>query len=360
MHVLVLNPGSSTLKFRLVEIASPPISHASGLIDRISGDSITDAARVVLQRCQSVSIQAVGCRVVHGGDQFSAPTLVTSEVLDRIRYLSRLAPLHNPAAAGVLAAVGQLLPGVPQVAVFDTAFHRTIPDVAGLYALPLEFSHAKRLRRYGFHGTSHQYVASRVCVPRLITCHLGNGASVTAVHNGRSIDTSMGLTPLEGLIMGTRSGDIDPGLVLHLLREEAMTVDEIDRLLNHQSGLLGVGRHGDLRNLEAAGDSRAELAMEMFAYRVRKYIGAYAATLQGLDAVAFTGGIGEHSSTMRARILRPLAWMGIQLDPLANAVTESGERCITTPESPIKVWIIPTDEEGLIALATADLLRHQS
>ncbi|MFO0844810.1 MAG: acetate kinase [Gemmataceae bacterium] len=354
MPILVLNPGSSTLKYRLVEATKPL---ASGLIDHVAGEALAQAAGEVLRRCQGARIDAIGCRVVHGGDRFAEPTVVTPEVLAAIRELGRLAPLHNPTAAAVLESVGKLLPGVPVVAVFDTAFHRTIPDVAGLYPLPLEFARQRHLRRYGFHGTSHQYVASRVKVPRLVTCHLGNGASVTAVRDGKSVDTSMGLTPLEGLMMGTRSGDIDPGLVLHLLREERMSADEVDALLNQQSGLRGVGGDSDLRALERSNDDRAALAMEMFAYRVRKYIGAYTAALGGLDAIAFTGGIGEHSAAMRQRICSPLAWLGVRLDGAANAQATQSDRCITTADSPVRVWVVPTDEEGLIAEATVAVTR---
>lgn len=351
MRILVLNPGSSTLKYRLVEVGETLTTLAAGLSDHVSADGVTRAAADLLRHCPATD--AVGCRVVHGGDRFAEPVVVTPEVLAAIRELGRLAPLHNPVAAEVLASVAKLHPGVPLVAVFDTAFHRTIPDVAALYALPLEFSREKHLRRYGFHGTSHQYVASRVKVSRLVTCHLGNGASVTAVRDGKSVDTSMGLTPLEGLMMGTRSGDVDPGLVLHLLREEKMSIDEVEALLNQHSGLRGVGGDADLRKLEASKDERAELAMEMFAYRVRKYIGAYAAVLGGLDAIAFTGGIGEHSAAMRERICAPLAWLGVRLDTGANARPTQGDRCITTADSPVRVWVVPTDEEGYIARATA-------
>lgn len=360
MYILVLNPGSSTLKYRLLEPATGTVV-ASGLMDRTSGESQTLAVERVVASCQQMPLRAVGCRVVHGGDRFAEPTLVTDEVLASLRELSRLAPLHNPAAVAALEAVRRLLPGTPLVAVFDTAFHRTIPEVAALYALPLELSRSRALQRYGFHGSSHQYVASRLAghlskgSSRLVTCHLGNGASITAIREGKSVDTSMGLTPLEGLVMGTRSGDVDPGLVLHLLRQERMSVEQVDHLLNHESGLLGVGGHADLRALQSAaaqGDARANLALEMFAYRVRKYLGAYAAVLEGLDALAFTGGIGEHSSDMRARICKPLGWLGVHLDLAANAQLGPGDCRISTPDSPVQVWVIPTDEESIIAQAT--------
>ena len=360
MRILVLNPGSATLKFRLLDGVRVV---TSGLTDHVAGDSTLHAAVEVIDRCRDQGIDAIGCRVVHGGPQFSGPTRVTAEIRATIRDLGRLAPLHNIVAADVLDGVEQALPGVPVVAVFDTAFHRTIPDVAGLYALPLEMSRTKGLRRYGAHGTSHQYVADRLGTlangGKFITCHLGNGASVCAVRDGRSIDTSMGLTPLAGLVMGTRSGDVDPSLVLHLLRAEGMSVADVDDLLNRRSGLLGVGGFADMRDLEraeASGDDRARLAIDMFAYRVRHFIGAYAAALEGVDAIAFTGGIGEHSAEVRRRIAEPLAWLGVRLDSAANRAANSAETRISSADSTVPVWVIPTDEEGLIARATADLL----
>jgi acetate kinase len=367
MRVLVLNPGSATLKFRLFDLAASEQPLKVGLVEHVEGSTTTAAARQVLEQCQAVTIDAVGCRVVHGGPRFAAPTLVTPEVLAAIRELGRLAPLHNPVAANVLESTQQLLPKVPLVVVFDTAFHRTIPDRAGLYALPFDLSRRLLLHRYGFHGTSHRYVSGRLlremgrspAGSRLITCHLGNGASVCAVRDGKSIDTSMGLTPLEGLVMGTRSGDVDPGLVLHLLRAEGMSADEVDRLLNQESGLLGVGGHADMRDvLKAAGqgDERAGLALEMFAYRVRKYIGAYAASLEGLDAVAFTGGIGEHAAEVRARIIEGLGWLGLKLDPARNRAAGKESARISADEASVQAWVIPTDEELQIARETAELV----
>jgi acetate kinase len=259
------------------------------------------------------------------------------------------------------------LPDVPVVAVFDTSFHQTMPEVAALYALPLELAREKGLRRYGFHGISHRYVASRLRErlgpktgpSRLITCHLGNGASLCAVRDGKSIDTSMGLTPLEGLVMGTRSGDVDPGLILHLLHAEAFSPDELDRLLNQRSGLLGLGGHADVRDLKKAaeaGDSRAALALDAFAYRVRKYIGAYAAVLEGLDGIAFTAGIGENSALVREKICTGLAWLGARLDRARNEQPGSGEACISAAGSPVALWVIPTDEETQIARETAGVV----
>lgn len=363
MHILVLNPGSSTLKYRVYDMVLPsaPLVLLSDTIDHLTPDTLPTAAADVLAR--TPNLDAIGCRVVHGGDRFSDPTRVTPDVLQAIRELGRLAPLHNPPAAAVLTRLTQLLPNVPIVAVFDTAFHRTLPDVAALYALPLNLACEKGLRRYGFHGISHRYVADRLhqrtAGKRLITCHLGNGASITAIRDGKSIDTSMGLTPLEGLVMGTRCGDVDPGLLLHLLREEKLSLDEVDRLLNKESGLLGVGGHADLRDLQQANDDRARLAMDLFAYRVRKYVGAYAAALEGVDALAFTGGIGEHSAPMRERICTPLHWLGVQFDSARNAQPGPGEVCLTTPASHVQVWVIPTDEEGLIAQDTARVVNNK-
>lgn len=365
MHVLVLNPGSSTLKYRLINSAGDTV--AGGLVERVEGAGTSAAAQQVLGRCQGKPIQAVGCRVVHGGPRFSAPTRVTPSVIQEIRDLASLAPLHNPVAADVLDATLALLPGIPVVAVFDTAFHRTIPDHAGLYAIPTDLAARLNLRRYGFHGTSHKFVSARLldltgmALPgsRLITCHLGNGASVCAVRDGNSVDTSMGLTPLEGLIMGTRCGDIDPGLVLHLLRTGNMSLAQVDDLLEHKSGLLGLGGHADMRDLERAvqsGDARAELALEAFCYRLRKYVAAYAAALEGVDAIAFTAGIGEHSGLVRAKTCAKLAWLGIQLDEGRNQQAR-GETRISRDGSPVQVWVVPTDEERQIARETVELIQ---
>jgi acetate kinase len=377
MRILVLNPGSSTLKYRLVDCSGEEVHQlADGMVDHVAGDSTTRAAADVIARCGGQQIDAVGCRVVHGGEHFHQPTRVTPAVLSTIRDLGRLAPLHNPIAAAVLEALMRSLPGVPVVAVFDTAFHRTIPDVAALYALPLALAREKGLHRYGFHGTSHRYVTSRLLArlgrpaagTRLITCHLGNGVSLCAVRDGKSVDTSMGLTPLEGLVMGTRSGDVDPGLLLHLLREEGYSADALDDLLNHQSGLKGLAGSGDMREVTTAvqsGDPRATLALDIFAYRARKYIGAFAAALEGLDALAFTAGIGEHSALVRSRICAGLGWLGVRLDEAVNERPGPGEVCINPasggrepPEkASVAVWIIPTDEETQIARETAAVVQ---
>jgi acetate kinase len=371
MRILALNPGSSTLKYRLIDLSGPTVqTRAKGTVDHVVGDSTTRAAHDAIERCRGEGIDAVACRVVHGGERFTQPTRVTREVLSAIGELSRLAPLHNPIAVEVLAAVLEKLPAVPVVAVFDTAFHQTMPEVAALYALPLDLAREKGLRRYGFHGISHRYVALRLAEhlgrlappARWITCHLGNGVSLCAIREGQCIDTSMGLTPLEGLVMGTRSGDVDPGLVLHLLRTEGWSPDEVDELLNQRSGLLGLGGHADVRDLtrEAqAGNARAVLALDVFAYRIRKYIGAYAAALEGLEAIAFTAGIGENSALVREKVCAGLGWLGLQLDRARNEQPGAGEACISVPGSRPMVWVIPTDEETQMARETVGLLARQ-
>ena len=307
---------------------------------------------------------------MHGGGKFTSATRVSPDILQAIRDLAPLAPLHNPAEADILATSQKLLPSVPVVAVFDTAFHHTLPPVAYSYALPADLTEKFSLRRYGFHGVSHRYVSGELLrrlnrTPngtRLITCHLGNGSSVCALRDGKSVDTSMGLTPLEGLVMGTRSGDLDPGLVLYLLRETGQTPQELDDILNHKSGLLGLsGTSADVRDLEKAaqsGDAKAELALAIFAYRVRKYIGAYAAALGGLDAIAFTGGIGEHSASVRERICRSLEFLGVALEPDANRQANgSDSQRIHAGAAQTAVWVIPTDEERQMARETFTLLQ---
>ncbi len=411
-EILVFNPGSSSLKFgvyampvasggriprtavrRLATGVIQPIGGRGGeaptvRIERpgqedfvsptLAGTPVEAASRVVLHLGELGSgdvgrIRAVGCRVVHGGPSLTAPAIVTPEVLATLRRVEPLAPLHNPIDVAVLDAVARSLPGIPAVAVFDTAFHSTLPEVARTYALPFEISERHGLRRFGFHGISHAYVSAQLLDrlgrrpegTRLITCHLGSGASLCALKDGMSVDTSMGMTPLEGLVMGTRSGDIDPGLVLFLIRTEGLSPDLVHELLNSKSGLLGLsGASADLRTVERAageGDRRAELALAVFAYRVRKYLGAYAAALGGLDAVAFTGGIGEHSSSMRARICDGLGFFGLELDAARNAAAVGDrEAAISAEGSRVAAWVIPTDEELEIAAATADALRRQA
>jgi len=349
-NILSLNPGSSTLKFTLFR-GDEELANATIEVGR-DHSTMTEAAAEVLRRIGE-PIDGVGCRVVHGGSRFVRPAIVDDSVIAEIRALADLAPLHNPLAVEVIEEVRRSLHGVPAVAVFDTAFHQTMPALASTYAVPPQTG----IRRYGFHGISYSYVSSRLPRPRLIICHLGNGASVCAIRDGRSIDTSMGFTPMEGLVMGTRSGDIDPGAILYLLRHGKSEAD-LDTLLNRRSGLLGIsGRSGDMRDLESAakaGDQRAELALEVFAYRAAKYIGAYAVALEGVDAMIFTAGIGEHSSSMRARICSRLGVLGIQLDDALNRATSKEDRRISNGS--VEVWVIPTNEELEIARAVKSAL----
>jgi acetate kinase len=335
--ILVLNPGSSTLKYAI-----------------FPGDERGQAKSVDEVLARTGGIDAVGVRVVHGGSKFVEPVVVDDAVLDEIRRLAELAPLHNPLAVRVIEDVRKALPRIPVIAAFDTAFHQTIPEVAYAYAVPRDLN----VRRYGFHGLSYAYVSKRLrdlsAGPRQIICHLGNGASVCALRDGRSVDTSMGFTPMEGLVMGTRGGDIDPGVILYLLRGAA-TESALDDILNHRSGLLALSqRSGDVRELEAAADPASELALEVFAYRARKYIGAYAAALGGVDALAFTAGIGEHSASMRSRICRNLEFLGIRLNETLNREQRSDERRIS--DGAVDVWVIPTNEELEIARSVSDLL----
>jgi acetate kinase len=408
MNILVLNAGSSSLKFRLFRLerlrslTEAEDVLASGQVDRIGkpdaqltlrqgadgaetqhkigAESVAEAAQEVLRDLlqptgegrEQITIDAVGHRIVHGGARFYEPTRIDAAVLNDIRALIELAPLHNPSGIAGIEAVQHALPKVPNVAVFDTAFHHKLPEVAQRYALPTALSERLQLRRYGFHGISYSYVSERLAalqqsdplhdaaLARVIICHLGNGASVCALRGGQSIDTSMGFTPLEGLIMGNRSGDVDPGLLLHLLHGGHMTPDQLDDLLNHQSGLLGLsGRSSDVRDLEKAaaeGDPTSELALVCFAYRVRKYIGAYAAALGGLDTLVFTGGIGERSAAMRARICRNLDFLGLHLDPNRNLAASGKEPAAISADPEGNLWILPTDEERQIARETFTLL----
>ncbi len=404
MNVLVLNCGSSSVKFQLIATDLDQISHdsdarlAHGIIERIGGAAIITfttegsppqrsaapvrdtraAVDIILRWIVSkesgiatvnsfADVHAVGHRVVHGGERFSKSVLITEDVLRGIEDGIELAPLHNPAnIAGITAARASLGLGVPQVAVFDTAFHHTLPEYAYLYAVPYQFYRRHRIRRYGFHGTSHRYVAYRYRTLRglareatnVITLHLGNGCSIAAIREGNSIDTSMGLTPLEGLVMGTRSGDVDVSVVDFIGSKEGLSAAEVESLLNKQSGLLGVsGLTDDMRELLAEAhehnDRRARLAIEIFCYRARKYIGAYLAAMNGADAIVFTGGIGENSPEIRAAICDGLSWLGVQVDAGRNAVHTSGrEGQISAEGSRVSVYVIPTNEELLIARDT--------
>ena len=370
MNILALNVGSSSLKFRLFQIAPDGEKVLTeGTVERLDANALPAAAGKAIEQCRPFGIDSVGHRVVQGGARFFEPTRVTPTVLQSLHDLEELDPLHNPTEVALIEAAQRLLPDVPSVAVFDTAFHRTLPEVAWRYALPTDLADRLGLRRYGFHGISHRYVSGRLleCLgrepagTRLITCHLGSGASLCALRDGQSVDTSMGLTPLEGLVMGTRSGDLDPGLLLYLLRTQGMTPEQLDDLLNHDSGLKGLAGRSDVRDLEqaaGAGDRQADMALEIFTYRVRKYLGAYAAALGGLDAVAFTGGIGEHAAGMRARICRGLDFLGLTLDAERNrAATGSDAARIGAENGRAQVWVVPTDEERQIAREVAALLQ---
>ena len=404
MNVLVLNCGSSSVKFRLIATDLDLIAQnadrrlATGTIERIGGEAIirlqveghdpqrsTSSLRDInaavdfiarwaaspeagIEEIKSIGdIQAVGHRVVHGGERFKESVLITDEVIRAVEDCIDLAPLHNPANLTGISATRKLFgEGLPQVAVFDTAFHQTLPDHAFLYALPYQLYRRYRLRRYGFHGISHRYVAYRYRVMRniareatnIITLHLGNGCSATAISAGNSIDTSMGLTPLEGLVMGTRSGDLDPAIIEFIAAKEGLSTREIETLMNKHSGLLGIsGLTSDMRELLAEAreenDRRSELAIEIFCYRARKYIGAYLAAMNGADAVVFSGGIGENSPEVRARICDGLQWIGIELNEEVNRSHTGGrEGLISSEGSRPSVYVIPTDEELLIARDT--------
>lgn len=367
MRVLVLNAGSSSLKFQMIDLDAPE-TRTRGLIERIGepGSDIPDhaaAAQQVLARLDAPP-DAVGHRIVHGGTRFVAPTLVDDEVERGIETLADLAPLHNPPGLAGIRAARAVLPDVPHVAVFDTAFHATLPDHAATYAIDRAVAAEHGIRRYGFHGTSYQPVSRRTAEflgrplsgLRMIVLHLGNGASACAIDGGRSIDTSMGLTPLEGLVMGTRSGDVDPGVLFHLARA-GFAADDLDGLLNRRSGLLGLAGSNDLRDVAAAaerGEPDAVLAIEVLLHRLRKYLGAYAAELGGVDAVVFTAGIGENAGWLRARAVERLGFLGIRVDPDRNRAGE-GARRISPDGAAVEVLVVPTDEELEIAEQTAAL-----
>jgi len=339
------------------EMKQPVPDHAAGL--RLIMDTLTDSAHGGL--ADIAEIGAVGHRVVHGGEAFSEPTLITDEVQHAIEDHVELAPLHNPPNLLGIQVARELLPHAPQVAVFDTAFHQSIPEYAYTYAVPYELYKEHRVRRYGFHGTSHRFVAAQAAEMlgkpqsevNLITAHLGNGASITAVRRGQSVDTSMGLTPLEGLVMGTRCGDIDPALIAYLARVKGMGVEEIDKLLNKKSGLLGVsGLSNDVRTLlaaEASGDRRAALALAIYCYRIKKYVGSYTAALGQVDALVFTGGVGENAASLRERTLMRMERLGYDLDSEKNGQRERGGRDIAAESSASRILVIPTNEELMIA-----------
>jgi acetate kinase len=367
--VFVLNAGSSSIKYTVLDAGTGEVL-ADGIVERIGvpGSGVPDhaaALSTVLGAIGDRPIDAVGHRIVHGGERFTEATPIDDDVEAAIEGLIELAPLHNPAGLAGIRAARAALPDVPHVAVFDTAFHATIPPEASTYAIDAGLAARHGIRRYGFHGTSYQYV-SRVAAEllgradaRIIVLHLGNGASAAAISAGRSIDTSMGLTPLEGLVMGTRSGDIDPAIVFHLHRVAGLAVDELDDLLNRKSGMLGLSGNADMREVIAAaesGDDASTLALEVYLHRIRHYIGAYAAVLGGLDALVFTAGVGENSPEVRAGSVRGLGFLGIELDQDANASREDGPRSISAGGSRVAVLVIPTDEELEIAQQTARLV----
>ena len=378
-RVLVLNSGSSSVKYQLLDMADES-RLASGLVERIGEEggvadhtaALEQAARELKERglgLDSPRLAAIGHRVVHGGTRFTAPTLITDEVVDEIGRLVPLAPLHNPANITGITVARELRPDLPQVAVFDTAFHATIPEAAARYAIDAETADRYGIRRYGFHGTSHAYVSAAAAEllgrdpseVNVIVLHLGNGASASAVRGGVCVDTSMGLTPLEGLVMGTRSGDVDPGVLLHLERVAGMSTDEVDRLLNKRSGLLGLCGANDMREIGrrmAEGDESAQLAFDVYVHRLRRYVGAFTAVLGRVDAVVFTAGVGENSAAVREAALRDLEPLGIELDSVRNAVRASGPRLVSAPSSRVAVAVVPTDEELAIARDTYALALH--
>ncbi len=306
--------------------------------------------------------------MVHGAEKFNKSVLITDEVIQQVKDCYNLAPLHNPANITGIEAISALMPEVPQVAVFDTAFHQTMPAKSFMYALPYKFYKEDGVRRYGFHGTSHRYVSARSCEflglditkQKVITCHIGNGGSITAVLYGKSVDTSMGLTPTEGLMMGTRVGDVDPGAITYLMHRHGYTADDIQRIINKESGIAGVTEiSSDMREIEAAdnaGDERAQLGLDMYEQRIIKYIGAYAAEMGGVDVIVFTGGVGENQTGVRENVCEPLKFMGVEIDKDLNARTRGTETEISTPASKVKVVVIPTDEELMIARDTRDIV----
>lgn len=393
MNILVINAGSSSLKYQLYNMTDESVL-AKGLVERIGMDSsilthkptgkqdvtevseilehttairkvlgmLTDKEHGVISSIEE--IQAVGHRVVHGGESFKESALVDGDVKAEIRRLFDLAPLHNPAAMLGIKAAELNMPGVPQVVVFDTAFHQTMPEKSYLYAIPRVLYNKYKVRRYGAHGTSHEYVSKAAAEflnrpieeLKIITCHIGNGASLTAVKGGKSIDTSMGMTPLEGLMMGTRSGDLDPAIVPYVMNKEELTVNEVNSMLNKHSGLLAIsGISSDMREITEGmekGEPNTTLAFDMYEYRVRKYIGSYAAALNGVDVIVFTAGVGENSVVLRQRVLEQLTYLGVEIDEELNKVRSGEPRRISTKNSKVEVLVIPTNEELVIARDT--------
>jgi acetate kinase len=398
MTILVLNSGSSTIKYQLLDSDGWKVM-ARGVVDKIGmagaklvnkrsdGDEAVLVGEVVDHRAgieyvlgvlistahgslkKLTDIDAVGHRVVHGGEAFQESALIDDQVVEKIESCSELAPLHNPPNLQGIYAITELLPGVPQVAVFDTAFHQTMPKYAYMYAIPYSLYKKYGLRRYGFHGTSHFYVSHRACeilgrdfhMQRIITCHLGNGASITAINHGRSVDTSMGLTPVEGMIMGTRSGDLDLGVLTFIIDKEELDVKEANTLINKHSGIMGIsGVSSDMREIEDAadeGNNRAKLALEMYNYRIVKYIGSYTAAMGGVDMIVFTGGIGENASRVREAVCSKFQFIGLDLDSERNK-TAHGESVISKDSSRVQVLVVPTNEEKVIATETMKVIQQ--
>ena len=403
MRILVVNCGSSSLKFKLYDLTASDAATllAEGVVEEIGREkskftykSHKSPSKLLLEvvakdHTQAVAamkeallhpehglfkdrilVDAVGHRVVHGGEKFSNSALVTPGVRAAIEECIAIAPLHNPPNLAGITACETIFPGLPQVAVFDTAFHQTMPPHVFLYGLPYEQYEKFHIRKYGFHGTSHEYVARR-CAEllgkdfdqlRLITCHMGNGSSITAVKHGKSFDTSMGLTPLEGVVMGTRTGDMDPAVVLYIMDRQKLSPPEMNKLLNNLSGVKGIsGVSNDMRQImekAAEGSHRAQLALDIFAYRIVKYIGSYVAAMGGADAIIFTGGIGENATAVRAKILEPLAFLGAEIDPVRNG-SDAKEKVITREGSRIAAWVVPTNEELMIARKTKTIVEGQ-
>ena len=384
MIILVLNCGSSSLKYQLLDMRSAEdyTLMKKGLVERIGESEVPDHAAGIKRVLEALvnpeegvidslgRIEAVGHRVAHGGEFFAGSVRVDADVMEKIDRCCELAPLHNPANLMGIKAVDKLMPGVPQVAVFDTSFHQTMPDYAYMYALPYRFYEQYRLRRYGFHGTSHKFVAEKACKfvgldinhSRIITCHLGNGSSITAIKDGKSIDTSMGFTPVEGVVMGTRVGNLDVGAVTFIQEKEHLNYNEVNALLNKKSGLLGIsGVSADNRDIEAAarsGNERAELARKMLAYSIKKYVGSYAAVLGGVDLIVFTGGIGENAWPVREQVCSGLEFLGVEFDAKANEV-RGRDVVISRPESKVKVVAVTTNEELVIATDTMNIVNNK-
>ncbi|MCX6934869.1 MAG: acetate kinase [Verrucomicrobia bacterium] len=400
MKILVLNCGSSSIKYQFLEMAGEPILLAKGLLERIGlSDSefsqkthdgreysvvayIPDHSVAISLLIEALTskehgvisnvneIDAVGHRVVHGGEDFTKSVLINDQVKAKIKECIELAPLHNPANLKGIEAIDAIVPGIPQVAVFDTSFHQTMPKHAFIYGVPYEYYEKYKVRRYGFHGTSHKYVAQKACEllnldinkSKLVTCHLGNGASITAVKNGQSVDTSMGLTPVEGLLMGTRCGGTGLGAILYIMGKENMGIKDVGNMINKKGGLLGIsGLSPDMRDLSKAADNgneRAALAIEVFAYGVRKYIGSYTFAMGGVDAIVFTGGIGENSKHIREKICNGLDFIGLHFDVEKNNQVQGIAADISTPDSTVKCVVMPTNEELVIANDTKEILTN--